>query len=36
MRLVPLRRIVLVPHPNIAEVRNRFGERRQKCHSFLF
>jgi hypothetical protein len=31
MSLVPLRRIVLVPHRIIAEVGNRFGERRQNC-----
>jgi hypothetical protein len=35
MSLVPLRGIVLVPHRIIAEVGNRFGERKQKC-SFLF
>jgi hypothetical protein len=36
MSLVPLRRIVAVPHRIIAEVGNRFGERRQKCRLFLF
>src|SRR5262245_6656086 len=33
MSLAPLRRIVLVPHRIVAEVGNRFGERRKQCRS---